>query len=68
MARLGLFALRSGQWGKTIWANPDNQFSTYPTHFNEVGDGYLVTRLDWTLGLRHALVGVGKLPNTPATS
>jgi CubicO group peptidase (beta-lactamase class C family) len=42
MARLGLFALRSGQWGKTQWASPDViQFSTYPTtHFNEVGDGY----------------------------
>ena len=42
MARLGLFALGSGQWGKTLWASPDViQFSTYPTtHFNEVGDGY----------------------------
>jgi CubicO group peptidase (beta-lactamase class C family) len=42
MARLGLFALRSGQWGKTLWASPDViQFSTYPTtHFSEVGDWY----------------------------
>lgn len=42
MARLGLFALRSGQWGKTLWASPDFiQFSTYPTtHFNEIGDPY----------------------------
>lgn len=42
MARLGLFALRSGQWGKTLWASPDViQFSTYPTtHFSEIGDPY----------------------------
>ena len=42
MARLGLFALRSGQWGKTLWANPGFiQFSTYPTtSFQEVGDWY----------------------------
>ena len=42
MARLGLFALRSGAWGKTLWGDPGFiQFSTYPTtHFNEVGDWY----------------------------
>ena len=42
MARLGLFALRSGQWGKTLWASPDFiQFSTYPTtHFDEIGVAY----------------------------
>jgi CubicO group peptidase (beta-lactamase class C family) len=42
MARVGLFALGGGQWGKTLWASPDFiQYSTYPnTHFNEVGDGY----------------------------
>ena len=42
MARLGLFALRSGQWGKTTWAMPDViQGSTFPiTHFNEIGDWY----------------------------
>jgi CubicO group peptidase (beta-lactamase class C family) len=42
MARLGLFALRSGAWGKTIWGDPGLiQFSTYPTtHFNEIGDWY----------------------------
>ncbi len=42
MARVGLFALYSGQWGKTTWASPDFiQFSTYPsTHFSEIGDPY----------------------------
>jgi CubicO group peptidase (beta-lactamase class C family) len=42
MARLGLFALRDGEWGKTLWGNPDFiQFSTFPTtHFNEIGDWY----------------------------
>ena len=42
MARLGLFALRSGQWGKTLWADPGFiQYSTYPTtHFSEIGDWY----------------------------
>lgn len=42
MARLGLFALRSGAWGKTIWGDPGLiQFSTYPTtHFSEIGDWY----------------------------
>jgi CubicO group peptidase (beta-lactamase class C family) len=38
MARLGLLALRSGGWGKSVWANPGTiQYSTWPTtHFNEV--------------------------------
>jgi CubicO group peptidase (beta-lactamase class C family) len=42
MARLGLFALRSGAWGKTVWGDPGTiQFSTYPTtHFSEIGDWY----------------------------
>ena len=42
MARLGLFALRSGAWGKTVWGDPGTiQYSTYPTtHFNEIGDWY----------------------------
>ena len=42
MARLGLFALRSGAWGKTLWGDLGViQFSTYPTtHFNEIGDWY----------------------------
>jgi CubicO group peptidase (beta-lactamase class C family) len=42
MARLGLLALRSGAWGKTVWADPGTiQFSTWPTtHFNEMGDAY----------------------------
>jgi CubicO group peptidase (beta-lactamase class C family) len=42
MARLGLLALRSGAWGKTVWGDPAMiQYSTYPTtHFNEVGDWY----------------------------
>lgn len=42
MARLGLFALRSGAWGKTAWGNPDMiRFSTYPTtRFTELGDPY----------------------------
>jgi CubicO group peptidase (beta-lactamase class C family) len=42
MARLGLFALRSGDWGQKLWGDPGTiQFSTYPTtHFNEVGDWY----------------------------
>lgn len=42
MARLGLFALRSGAWGKTTWGDPGTiQFSTYPTtHFSEIGDMY----------------------------
>jgi hypothetical protein len=42
MARLGLFALRSGAWGKTVWGDPGViQFSTYPTtHLNEIGDWY----------------------------
>ena len=42
MARLGLLALGSGGWGKTIWADPGTiQFSTWPTtHFNEIGDWY----------------------------
>jgi CubicO group peptidase (beta-lactamase class C family) len=40
MARLGLLALRSGGWGKTVWANPGTiQYSTWPTtHFNEVSE------------------------------
>ena len=42
MARLGLLALRSGAWGKTVWGDPGFiQYSTYPTtHFNEIGDWY----------------------------
>jgi len=42
MARLGLLALTSGAWGKTLWGDPGFiQFSTYPTtHFNEIGDWY----------------------------
>ncbi len=42
MARLGLLALRSGGWGKTVWADPGTiQFSAWPTtHFNEIGDWY----------------------------
>jgi CubicO group peptidase (beta-lactamase class C family) len=42
MARLGLLALVSGGWGKTVWADPGTiQFSTWPTtHFNEIGDWY----------------------------
>jgi CubicO group peptidase (beta-lactamase class C family) len=42
MARIGLFALGNGTWGKTVWGDPSLiEFSTYPTtHFNEVGDGY----------------------------
>jgi CubicO group peptidase (beta-lactamase class C family) len=42
MARLGLFALRNGAWGRTVWGDPGViQFSTYPTtHFNEIGDWY----------------------------
>ena len=42
MARLGLLALRTGGWGKTVWADPGTiQYSTYPTtHFNEIGDWY----------------------------
>lgn len=42
MARLGLFALRNGAWGKTVWGDPGLiEYSTYPiTHFNEIGDWY----------------------------
>ena len=42
MARLGLFALRTGAWGKTVWGNPEMiQFSTYPTtHYSEIGEPY----------------------------
>lgn len=40
MARLGLLALRTGGWGKTVWADPGTiEFSTWPTtHFSEMGD------------------------------
>ena len=42
MARLGLFALRNGGWGKTLWGDPGTiQYSTWPaTHFNEIGEWY----------------------------
>jgi len=42
MARLGLFALRNGAWGKTVWGDPSMiSFSTYPTTpFSDVGDGF----------------------------
>jgi CubicO group peptidase (beta-lactamase class C family) len=42
MARLGLFALLGGGWGKTLWGDSSLiEFSTYPTtHFNEVGEWY----------------------------
>jgi CubicO group peptidase (beta-lactamase class C family) len=42
MARLGLFALSSGTWGKTSWGNPDFiHFSTYPTtHFSNIGEPF----------------------------
>ena len=42
MARLGLFALRNGAWGKTVWGSPEMiQFSTYPTtRFSEIGEPY----------------------------
>ena len=42
MARLGLFALRDGAWGKTVWGDPGTiQFSTYPTtRVDEMGNLY----------------------------
>lgn len=42
MARIGLFALRTGGWGKTVWGSPEMiQFSTYPTtRYTDIGDPY----------------------------
>jgi len=42
MARLGLFALLNGGWGKTAWGDTSLiEFSTYPTtRFSEIGDWY----------------------------
>jgi CubicO group peptidase (beta-lactamase class C family) len=42
LARLGLFALYSGTWGKTSWGNPDFiHYSTYPTtHFTDMGEPF----------------------------
>lgn len=52
MARLGLFALRSGGWGNTVWGKPGFiQFSTYPTtRFEEVNDGFKAPGWPWRWG------------------